>query len=203
MERQRFRWLSAYMLAIFLCALAALPAQATLVKTTFGGTVTEDNGGANPFGLSNGDAISGWAVYDDTVPTGIGDEDFAVSTNPGWDFEMTLGSFTFSQADVNDPTYTTFWFFDGKFDGVEFFKEAFDIGAFTDLLLEDFNGGRSLYVEDFSTGVPIYLEADWNFPDATSPVPVGSAPVPEPGTLVLLGAGLLGVAGFSRRKSQG
>ena len=40
-------------------------AQAALVITDFTGTVTEDNSGNNPFGLFNGDAISGSAIYDD------------------------------------------------------------------------------------------------------------------------------------------
>ena len=172
------------------------------METTFSGNVTLDNGGVNPFGLTTGDAVSGVATWDDADVLGTSaDEDISINGFVGYDFTITLGSFSFSQSDVTDPAFTKFWFNFGQFDGIEFFIEPIDIGAFTNLLIEDFNGGRSLFVEDATSGSPIYLELDWDFPNADTR-PVGSQPtVPEPATLALLSLGLAGL-GFTRRRMK-
>jgi hypothetical protein len=52
-----------------------------------------------------------------------------------------------------------------------------------------------LFVEDADTGNPIYLEAEWDFENATPP-----RPVPLPGTALLLGTGLVGAAILRKRK---
>jgi hypothetical protein len=187
-------------LLLLLCTFCFLifpvaSAQAALVITDFTGTVTEDNSGNNPFGLFNGDAISGSAIYDDAelsnVP-GSGEQLF-LDEYTGWDFRITLGVFTFTQSDVTDPTYTSFWFVENKLDGINFFLEDIDIGIYLGLLIEDFDGGQALFVEDSGTGNPIYLEAEWDFENATPP-----RPVPIPGTALLLGSGLLGAAIFRK-----
>jgi hypothetical protein len=172
-------------------------AQATLVITDFTGTVTLDNSGNNPFGLFNGDAISGTAIYDDAELSDVPDpgEELFLDDYTDWDFSTTLGSFTFTQSDVNDPTYTTFWFVNNKLDGINFFLEDIDIGIYLGLLIEDFNGGQALFVEAADTGNPIYLEAEWDFENATPP-----RPVPMPATALLLGSGLVGVAIFRKEE---
>jgi hypothetical protein len=190
-----------YRLWLCVCAFCFLispitSVQAALVITSFEGQVTEDNSGNNPFGLFNGDAISGSAIYDDAELSNVPDpgEQLFLDDYANWDFSITLGTFTFTQSDVTDPTYTSFWFVENKLDGLEFFLEDIDIGIYLGLLIEDFNGGQSLFVEDLDSGNPIYLEAEWDFENATT------RPVPIPGTALLLGTGLLGAAIVRRRK---
>lgn len=188
-----------YRLLLFVCFLVfpITSIQAALVFTDFTGTVTLDNNGKNPFGLFNGDAISGRAIYDDAELSDEPDPGEQLFLDPytDWDFRITLGSFTFTQSDVNDPTYTSFWFVENKLDGINFFLEDIRIGIYLGLLIEDFNGGQALFVEDSDTGNPIYLEAEWDFENATHP-----RPVPIPGTALLLGSGLLGAAIFRKEE---
>ncbi len=198
------RWLNDRLLIlIFIFSFLVLPitdARGAMVKTSFTGTVTLDNGGAssNPFGLTTGDAISGYAIYDDVEVVGSStDEDLYPHDYTGWDFSMTLGTYTFTQSDVTDPTYTLFWFNMGDLDGIEYSVEDIDIDSYLGLLIGDFDGGGSLFVEEFDPVDPdnpvVYLEADWDFANATT------APVPIPGTLLLLGTGLLGAFGLRKK----
>ena len=174
---------------------------ATLVATSFFGEVTFDQGGANPFGLSNGDAISGTATYDDALVVGAStDEQIFLNPN-GWDFSVTLGSFSFTQATVTDSTFTSFFFNMGALDGLRFFLEPITVGSTSNIKIEDFEAAQRLFAEDADTGNPVYLEATWDFPNATTvPVDPGT-PMPLPGTLALLALGLAGFSIVKRRKN--
>ena len=185
------------------------PSHAVLMETTFSGEVTEDNGGNNPFGLSVGAMVSGVAQWDDDDILGNDpSEEVALFGLANWEFTITLGSFTFGSDDVTNPTFSTFFFDNGDFDGIEFFIEPIDIGAFTNLLIEDFDGGRSLFVEDSGIQNPeIYLELDWDFANATTVVVGGGpgpgpgpGPVPEPAPLALMALGLLGTLAVRGRR---
>lgn len=171
-----------------------LPVEAALLSTSLQGTVTEDNSGLNPFGLNNGNSVFASATYDDAVVVGSStDEEIFINGLTGWDFTITLGSFSFSQADVNDPTYTSFFFDNGKLDGIRFFLEDIDIDSYAGLLIEDFNGARSLFAEDSDTGFPIYLELDWDFANASTP-----SAVPLPATTWIFLSGLMGLYGAQK-----
>ena len=170
------------------------PSHAVLMETTFSGEVTEDNGGNNPFGLAVGAMVSGVAQWDDDDIVGAGPEEVALFGLANWEFTITLGSFTFGSDDVTDPGFSAFFFENGDFDGIQFFIEPIDIGAFTNLSVEDSGGGRSLIVRDSGVANPeVYLEVDWDLANATTVVVgPGPDPVPEPAPLALMALGLLG-----------
>jgi len=187
------------LLWVLFMQMVVTSAQAVMVTTSVEGFVTIDNGGDNPFGLSFDESIFLDVTYDDALIVGTSpDEKHFIDGLANWDFTMTLGSFVFGQTDVNDPAYTAFYFDNGAFDGIEFYLEEIDIGNYANLLIEDFNGGRSLFVEDFDLGDPIYLEADWDFANAiTRPV----NQVPEPSVLLLMLTGLMGIMFLKRQQN--
>ena len=194
MTKRLKRELTILLSAVCLVFFLAMPAGAAFWSSTVQGVVTEDNLGNNPFGLFNWDSIWATLIWDDALVVGTSaDEDILIDGLPGWDFTITLGSFTFSQADVTDPTWTTFWFDSGAIDGIEFFLDPIDIGNYLNLVVGDFDGGRSLFAEDAGSGSPIYLAAYWDFPNAVN------TPVPIPGTLALFAVGLLFLAGGRRK----
>lgn len=172
-------------------------AYALMVTTTVEGIVTLDNAGDNPFGLSIADTISLDVTYDDALIVGIGtDEEYNIASNAGWDFTMTLGTYSFSQSDVTDSSWSSLFFNQGDFDGINFYLDPIDIGAYTDLVIEDFDGGRSLFAEH-SSALPIYMEANWDFTTAiTVPFTAATGPitVSEPSVLLLMLSGLFGLA---------
>lgn len=178
-------------------------AQAALVSTSLQGTVTVDNGGNNPFGLSNGNSVSASATYDDSVVQGNGMSEqifLQVPDRSGWDFTITLGSFNFSLADVtNDSTYTSFFFNNGSLDGIRFIIESIEIAGVQDILLKDFNASRSLFAEDATNHNPVYLELNWDFANATTPTPAG---VPLPAAFWLFSSGLLGLLGVGKQRNK-
>lgn len=198
----QLKYLGRNMALAIVLSFVSINAHALLVTTSVEGYVTLDNGGNNPFGLLFDDAIYASVSYDDALVLGNSpDEMLYIDGMAGWDFNVTLGSYSFSQSDVTDPSYSVLFFNNGVFDGLRFYLDPVDIGNYLELQIEDFNGGRALFVEDsFSlSGVPeIYLEAEWDFSTAvTRPVDVIS--VPEPSTFVLMLAGILALS-FSKKK---
>lgn len=173
--------------------LAPPSAEAATTTQYFLGTVTSVvDEGANPFGLSVNDTIYLKAVFDWAEVTSSpavpgSDDQLYLVDYTGWDFRITLGSYTFSQGDlsVTDQFDTNFWFFEGAFDGIEFYHTD-DIGSYSDVVIEHFGAAQSLFAE--WDGGEYYVEADWDF-----------TPVPVPGTLLLLGSGLLGVVRMRKK----
>lgn len=179
---------------VFLSATASM----ALVMQSFEGTVDiiDDGGLGNPFGLAVGDTIFLDVTFDPTVPPPIsvdpsGDMLY-VDDYAGWDFTITLGSFVFSQSDLDplDQLDSAFWFFDGDFDGIEFYHMA-DINTFPGVVIEHFNAAQWLFAE-WDNG-NYFMEAEWDFTPIT--------PVPEPGSMAMIAAGLLGLVAWRRKHS--
>jgi hypothetical protein len=168
-----------YRMLLFLCAICFLAfsttsAQAILVSTSITGEVTLDNDGDNPFGLTVGDTISVSAIYDDAVI--VADDQYWLADYTGWDLTIDIGTETFSHSDVTEADYTSFYFSGGFIDGIEFFIEDFALPGFDHLLMEDFDAAYSFFVDEWDpdAGLPgtRYLEVEWDFANATDPVPV-------------------------------
>ncbi|MCP3872748.1 MAG: hypothetical protein GY699_06275, partial [Desulfobacteraceae bacterium] len=177
-------------LVVTFCFMA-FPITSSWALTTqiFKGTVIDVNDGENnPFGLSLDDSIFLTITFDAAQVTsspGVSDsEDQLFLTDyTGWDFVINFGSYTFSQSDlIDDPTYSSFWFYEGAFDGLEMYHIN-DINGYLDVEIENF-GAAGYIAADWGVAAPYYVEAQWDF-----------TPVPIPSSLLLLAMGLLGVAG--------
>lgn len=161
-----------------LIALAA-PAAAALVRTTVTGDVTLAEAG-NPLGLGVGDAVTAVAVYDDALvdPTDPLDT-LLILSDPRFSLTITLGSFTYTQAlESFPPGFPDLLFVDGTLDGIRFSVNPLALGAFTNLRLTDFEGGRAAGLDQLDAGgsfVRPLVEARWSFDSAvTTPLPAAA-----------------------------
>jgi hypothetical protein len=65
----------------------------------------------------------------------------------------------------------------------------------------DANAPKTNYISDFYWISPYYTDANGN--KIYVQAQVGPAPVPEPGTMMLLGAGMFGIAVYGKRRKNG
>ncbi len=173
--------------ATLLCALFTTGAWATPINFLVTGTVID---GSGDFGLDTGDSIYISGVFDDEYLTGIGPELVEFGAGSGNLLELLIGDVSFSElSEVSfDFGYPVLEFFDGIFDGLDFIglgEAGQEIVYFT-----------VAGMEFFETPGPLYGLLDDGSFQFNPPAAVG---VPEPGTVALLGLGMLALMLFRRR----
>jgi hypothetical protein len=176
--------------------VAALPAEAALVQKGLSGVVTraETN---NIFGIGLDHRLTGRLAYDDSRLTGLGFETLRSDRDLDIELEFRIGSFAFDESD-NVFGISELSFFDGRLTQVSFAAPAPDD-------LDFFRVGSGLqfsftdgFVNEKGERVfPRVVDGEFELVDFV-PEP-GPAPIPEPGALVLFGAGLAGLGLLRRR----
>jgi hypothetical protein len=152
-------------------------AHAALVNFQLTGDVLADYG--SPFGLSAGDTILATGTFDDSIlVAGSGTISFADSIN---NISISVGSSVFTDANVVMGGEAQLTLSAATFSGLDY--TSTDNGGFVSIV-STFTGGGDT------------LAGSW---DAGS---FQMTPVPLPGAVWLLGSGLIGLAGFMRRRNK-
>ncbi|BCO07732.1 hypothetical protein GF1_01080 [Desulfolithobacter dissulfuricans] len=125
---------------------------------------------SGPSGLSSGGAATLFAVDDSSIVYGGPDELQETWYDPG-DTEISLGEGSWTLEDEDQ---------NGATDSIVITMD-----------LDSLDPGAEIGLHWTDTGANDVIEGG---------VPVAVAPVPEPATMVLFGAGLAGLAGFARKK---
>ncbi|MHB8811564.1 MAG: PEP-CTERM sorting domain-containing protein [Desulfobulbaceae bacterium] len=177
-----------FALAAILVAGAALPAQAAFIDLT--GFV---NSAADPnfWGITTDSPVTGTATWDESLLVGDGEEVLVNYDSTGFgDFidlimnlEITIGNFSYNFFNDTSASELTFGFMDGFLKNIKLFGEGPDFSPF-----------------DIAYDFPDYANVfSINGGEVTGEI----APVPEPGTFLLLGAGLGGLIYVQRRRKNG
>lgn len=177
--------ISKILISLFFVCLVT-NAHAIPVNFSIEGTVNSTSG-MNPFGLSVGDSVFANATFDDSFINVMGSSEveFGMTGNAfGSSLAFNIGSLSFSESsDVDfDDIFPTLNFNDGLFIGFDYVGNIF----------ETFGLGFS----GFNAGIE-NLQGSWNADSATI-TPVTN--VPEPSSMLLLGLGVIGLLGFSRKE---
>lgn len=182
------------LLALLFLTLAATAAQAALITENYTGTITYATD-SNVFGVSTNDTFTWSTTYDldaylaDDNWLVIGDsEDMALS--------VTVGNRTFVETEDD--------FYGGGDFGAPLlsFDDDGNITGISFTVVDDDNG-YSFVTDDLDGTFAIYLLDDEGIAEDTAIVEglFSFDAVPVPGTAWLLGSGLLGLLGLSRRKA--
>lgn len=143
--------------------------------------------------------FDGALSYNNSVNPIIGESVGLTSADISWVFS------DFPDSNTQHPSVLTFNFTPGSFGVGDYFRFSAD----TDFFVSDpapgtvfATGGASFsaLLEDNSSGTDIFRPNDSI--NSTAFVETSQRPVPEPTTMLLFGAGLVGLAGFGRKKCK-
>ena len=115
------------------------------------------------------------------------------SINDSYDFDFTISETPNNSGDNNDYIYfpTSYASQSYEVGGIDYTLQFLGFGSSTDGLISRFE------TPEFQIST---TNLYGRITTAPVPEPATNAPVPEPATIILLGSGLIGLAGWSRRK---
>ncbi len=178
--------------------LTAGAVHAELITQSFTGTITAavDN---NAFGVAVNDSISWTATYD-TEAQLTESKYLIINTNPDYKLQFTVGNRTFNETE--DLSYD--W--PAPFGGPILTFESGDIadGITGVSFVVDYKINPNDAIETVfnvaESGFKIYEKYNDKNPMVVGTLDMTPSAVPVPSAILLLGAGLVGLAGFNRKK---
>jgi hypothetical protein len=188
-----FNGISRFLGALAIAFAAAQPAHADLITKRMFGTVTTA-GTDNVFDLEIGDTLGGFATFDSALLTGRGIETLSADDHASLQFSLRIGSFTFDRDDQRSLTEGPHFIFEnGQLVGIQFIAE---------FRLPELDTPDMIKIFDFE------LLANSNMPQFRFSGPdvqsvSGVFGIPEPWSLAVFGAGLVGSGLLQRRRKGG